>query len=343
MDSADNHPWASVSILDESPLNSRDNPCPILIADDLPLEAVRVFRSAFSDVSVLASRDHTVPGLLAAAEGVRVVVTTPRYTLDDALFRALPDSVEIIALYSAGHDHVDIEAARRHRKAVINTPNVLADSVADLAMTLLLGAARRVVEGLDLIRSGTWSGFAPTLLLGRELRGQVLGIYGMGSIGREVSTRAQAFGMNIAYRSRTQLPRSVEYGARFIADDRDFLGSCDILLLSASLTPHTRKFLNAERIAWLKPGAIVVNISRGELIDDNALIEALMSGHVAAAGLDVFDNEPTVDPRYLRMPSVFALPHIGSATVEGRVSMADVLVEGIERLLVGEEPSNRLA
>lgn len=343
MSSATNHPWTSVSLLDESPLGARENPCPILIADDLPMEAVRAFHGAFSDVAVLPVSDQTVLGLLQNVAGARVIVTTVKYALDDAFFRSLPDSVQIVALYSAGHDHVDIDAARRCRKTVIYTPNVLADSVADLAMALLLGAARRVVEGLDLIRTGKWSGFSPTLLLGKELRGQVLGIFGMGSIGREVSVRAQAFGMNVAYRSRSQLPRSVECGARFVADDREFLGCCDMLLLSAPSTPLTHKFLNAERISWLKPGAVVINVSRGELVDDQALIEALQSGHVAAAGLDVFENEPAIDPRYLGMPRVFPLPHIGSATLEARIAMADALVEGIERILVGEEPSNRLA
>lgn len=338
-----NHPWATISLLDESPLAAEAAPCPILIADELPVEALRVFRSAFPNVAILPDDEQTVSGLLNGADAAKVIVSSVKYPLDAAFFQSLPRSVEIVALYSAGHDHVDVEAARRFGKAVIYTPNILADSVADLAMALLLGATRRVVEGVDLIRSGKWNGASPTLLLGRELRGQVLGIYGMGSIGREISIRAQGFGMNVAYRSRSQLPRAVEGGARFVGDDREFLGCCDALLLSAPFTPLTQKFLNAERIAWLKPGVIVVNVSRGELVDDEALIAALQSGQLAAAGLDVFEGEPAIDPRYLSMPNVFPLPHIGSATVEARAAMADALVEGIARILLGEEPPNRLA
>ncbi|MET3662438.1 2-hydroxyacid dehydrogenase [Aquamicrobium ahrensii] len=339
---AANDPAATLSLLEDSLLTSIADQCPVLLTEALPQEAMQTFRSVFPHVTVLPPARQTVEGVLEAAANVRVIVATVRYVLDRAFFRSLPASVEVLALYSAGHGHVDLEAARERGLKIINTPNVLADSVADLAMALVLGAARRIVEGLDLMRSGQWTGFSPTLLLGRELRGQVLGIYGMGQIGREISIRAQGFGMNVAYRNRSMLPRELEVGARYIPDEEEFLGCCDVLLLAAPHTPETHKFLNAERIAQMKAGAVVVNVSRGELIDDDALIEALACGHIAAAGLDVFANEPDIDRRYLAMGNVFPLPHIGSATVEARTAMADVLVEGIERILLGEQAQNAL-
>lgn len=335
-------PAATLSLLEDSLLTSIADQCPVLLTEALPEEAMQAFRNVFPHVAVLPAARQTVESVLEAAVDARVVVATVKYALDRSFFRALPDSVEILALYSAGYGHVDLEAARERGLKVINTPNVLADSVADLAMALVLGTARRIVEGLDLMRAGRWAGFSPTLLLGRELRGQVLGIFGMGQIGREISVRAQGFGMNVAYRNRSMLPRELEAGARYIPDEKEFLGCCDVLLLSAPHTPETHKFLNGERIAQMKQGAVVVNVSRGELIDDDALIGALASGHVAAAGLDVFANEPDIDRRYLAMTNVFPLPHIGSATVEARTAMADALVEGIERILLGEQAPNAL-
>lgn len=339
---APNDPAATLSLLEDSLLTSIADQCPVLLTEALPEEAMQAFRSVFPHVTVLPPARQTIEGVLEAAAHARVIVATVKYALDRAFFRSLPDGVEVLALYSSGHGHVDLEAARERGLKIINTPNVLADSVADLAMALLLGAARRIVEGLELMRSGQWTGFSPTLLLGRELRGQILGIYGMGQIGREISLRAQGFGMNVAYRNRSMLPRDLEAGARYISDEEEFLGCCDVLLLSAPHTPETHKFLNAKRIAQMKRGAVVVNVSRGELIDDDALVEALACGHIAAAGLDVFANEPDIDRRYLAMANVFPLPHIGSATVEARTAMADALVEGIERILLGEQARNAL-
>ncbi|MVA96213.1 D-glycerate dehydrogenase [Nitratireductor sp. CAU 1489] len=336
-------PMARVRMLDEALVSSRMDAFPVLLAEELPVEAIRAFQNMFPNLSILPTQEQTLGGVLEAAKGVRAVVTTVKYRLDRQFFQALPDSVQIIALYSAGHDHVDIEAARERGVAVVKPCNVLADSVADLTIALLLATTRRLLEGVDLVRSGGWSGWSPTLLLGRELRGQVLGIYGMGNIGREVSTRAQAFGMNIAYKNRTPLPRDIEGGARFVADDKEFLAGCDVLLLSAACTAMTRNYLNAERISWLKPGAVVLNVSRGELVDDDALIAALLAGEVAGAGLDVFQNEPALDARYLTIPSVVALPHIGSATLEARTAMADSLVDGIERILLGQTVAQQLA
>lgn len=335
-------PMARVAMLDEALVSSKMDAFPILLTEELSAEAVRAFQNTFPNLKILQPSDQTLGGVLRAADGTRVVVTTVKYRLDREFFQALPNTVQIIALYSAGHEHVDIDAARERGVSVIKTFNVLADSVADLALALLLTMTRRLLEGVDLVRTGQWMGWSPTLLLGRELRGQVLGIYGMGSIGREVSTRAQAFGMNVAYKNRAPLPRDLEGGARFVADDREFLAACDVLLLSAACTPHTRKYLDASRISWLKPGALVLNVARGELVDDDALIEALLSGHIAGAGLDVFQNEPAMDARYLAIPSVVPLPHIGSATLEARAAMADSLVDGIERILLGQTAAQQL-
>ncbi|WP_127597678.1 2-hydroxyacid dehydrogenase [Nitratireductor alexandrii] len=338
-----NEPMARVRMLDEALVSSGMEAFPVLLTEELPPEAVRAFHNMFPNLSILPPHHQTVDGVIEAAQNARVVVATVKYRLDSKFFQSLPGSVQLVALYSAGHDHVDLNAARERGVAVVKPGNVLADSVADLTIALLLATMRRLLDGVDLVRSGGWTGWSPTLLLGRELRGQVLGIYGMGNIGREISARAQAFGMNVAYKNRSPLPRDIEGGARFVADDEEFLGGCDVLVLSAACTPATRNYLNAERLSWLKPGAVVLNVSRGDLIDDDALVAALQSGDVAGAGLDVFNNEPALDERYLTLPSVVALPHIGSATLEARTAMADSLVDGIERILLGQTVAQQLA
>lgn len=278
---------------------------------------------------------------MAKAEGVDAIVLTVEVSANKALIERLPHSVKAIATYSVGTDHIDLEAARARGLVVLSTPGVLADSVAEVGLFLLLGAARRATESIALIRSGQWKGWSPTQLIGSELKDKCLGIFGMGQIGRAVARRAAAFGMTISYHNRSELPQDLAAAARFEPELDRFLGTLDAIVLACPSTPETRHFLNAERIARMKPGAFVVNIARGDVVDDDALIAALSSGRIAAAGLDVFAGEPAFDPRYGKLPNVFMLPHIGSSTEEARLRMGRILIEGLEALRAGRDVANR--
>lgn len=314
----------------------------IFVACTLP-EAVKAELRRDCDVvfATEAAPDVPASAQLQASRQPMVMVSVNE-PLDAAAIARLPATTRAIATYSVGYEHVDIAAAQARGIAVFNTPDVLTEAVAEVGLFLLLGAARRATESINLVRSRAWGGWNATQLIGIELAGKRLGIFGMGRIGRAVAVRARSFGMSIHYLNRHRLPAELEGGAIFHEDARDMFGQIDALALVAPSSAETRGFLNAERLNWLKPGGLVVNIARGNLIVDNDLIEALMSGHVRAAGLDVFDGEPRLDPRYFDLPNVFMLPHIGSSTIETRLRMGRVLVEGLRLWASGGKPANRL-
>ncbi len=290
----------------------------------------------------LNATDAPVTGadILARAEGASAVLCCPAERLDAATIQALPDSVRVIGTFSVGFDHVDLAAARKRGIAVVNTPDVLSAATAECAMLLILAAARRAGEGERLVRSGQWTGWAPTQLLGTGVAGRRLGIFGLGRIGRELVPMAIGFGMTVHYRDQVRLPPDLEQGAIFHDDDDSFLPVCDVLSLHAPGGEGTRHWLSAERIGRLPPGAVVVNAARGTLIDDQALIAALQSGQIAAAGLDVYNNEPRVAAGLLALENVVLLPHLGSATVETRDAMGNLVLDGIDAVLAGREPGN---
>ncbi len=290
----------------------------------------------------LNATDAPVTGadILARAEGASAVLCCPAERLDAATIQALPDSVRVIGTFSVGFDHVDLAAARGRGIAVVNTPDVLSAATAECAMLLILAAARRAGEGERLVRSGQWTGWAPTQLLGTGVAGRRLGIFGLGRIGRELVPMAIGFGMTVHYRDQVRLPPELEQGAIFHDDDDSFLPVCDVLSLHAPGGEDTRHWLNAARIARLPHGAVVVNAARGTLIDDDALIAALQSGQVAAAGLDVYNNEPRVAAGLLALENVVLLPHLGSATVETRDAMGHLVLDGIDAVLAGRKPGN---
>ena len=290
----------------------------------------------------LNADDTPVTGadILARAEGASAVLCCPAERLDAATIQALPDMVRVIGTFSVGFDHVDIEAARARGIAVVNTPDVLSVATAECAMLLILAAARRAGEGERLVRSGQWQGWAPTQLLGTGVSGRRLGIFGMGRIGRELVPMARGFCMTVHYRDQVRLPPELEQGAVFHDNDDSFLPECDVLSLHAPGGEGTRHWLNAERIARLPRGAVVANAARGTLIDDGALVAALRSGQVAAAGLDVYNNEPRVAAELLALENVVLLPHLGSATVETRDAMGYLVLDGIDGVLAGTEPRN---
>lgn len=253
--------------------------------------------------------------------------------------KALPESVKIIATFSVGTDHIDLQAAKARGILVANTPDVLSVATAEIAMLLILSAARRGGEAERMVRAREWTGWAPTQLMGVTLEKKRLGILGMGRIGQELAKMARGFGMDIHYRNRNRLPEAEEQGAIYHADDAGFLGAIDVLSMHIPGGAATRHWLNAERIAQLRPGSIVVNTGRGSTVDDAALCQALESGHLRAAGLDVFDGEPKIFEGYYTAPNVVLLPHLGSATVETRDAMGFRALDNLDAVLLrGEAP-----
>jgi lactate dehydrogenase-like 2-hydroxyacid dehydrogenase len=290
-----------------------------------------------------ADTAYDAAGLVRAAQGCAGILCTTTDRVDAAVIAALPDSVRILATFSVGFEHIDLPAARARGIAVTNTPDVLTDATADIALLLILGAARRAGEGERLIRDRAWHGWAPTHMLGVDLGGKRLGILGMGRIGRAVAARARAFGMRIHYHNRTRLAPELEAGAQFHPTPEALLPVSDILSIHAPLTPQTRHFIDAARIELLPPGAIVVNTARGGVIKDDDFIAALRSGRLAAAGLDVFDGEPNLHPDYPTLPNTFLLPHLGSATRETREAMGFRALDNLDAFFAGRPPGDRVA
>lgn len=273
--------------------------------------------------------------LLAAAEGADALFTTPANRLDADFFQRVPATVKVIATFSVGYEHIDLAAAEKRKIPIAYTPGVNAEATADIAMLLLLGASRRAYEAQELVRTGTWKPLAPDMLLGWQVGGKVLGIFGMGRVGQATARRARAFGMKIHYANTRKLPESAVADAIYHDDPHELLHVSEFLSLHAPDTPKTHHFLNARTIGLLPRGAIVVNTARGGLVVDEDLIAALKSGQVAAAGLDVYEGEPKLHPGYVELKNTFLLPHIGSATIETRTAMGMLALDNIDAVLNG--------
>ncbi len=282
--------------------------------------------------------------LIRAMQSADVLVPTVTDTIDAEMIGQAGNQLKLIASFGSGTDHIDLAAARDAKIIVTNTPGVFTDDTADIAMAGIIGVPRRIREGVGLVRSGKWTGWAPSGMLGRKLGGKVLGIVGMGRIGQAVAHRARAFGMEIAYFNRKRLPEAVErmLAVRFVADLDSLVGEADVLTLHCPMTDETRGMIDARRIALMKPGSAIINTARGELIDQEALIEALESGHLAGAGLDVYPDEPNVDRRLLKIPNVMTLPHIGSATAEGREASGEKVIANIRFWMDGHRPPDQV-
>jgi len=283
------------------------------------------------------------PDLPARSEGCDGLLICSSEKITRDMVARLPASIRAIATFSVGYEHIDLDACRARGIRVSNTPDVLNDAVADLAMMLLLAASRRASEGERMVRAGKWTGWYSTMLLGPQVGGKRLGIVGMGRIGRALAQRARAFGMSIHYHNRSRLGPDLEQGAVFHADPLSLMRSSDFLSLHCPSTPESRNFLNAERIAALPANAVVVNTARGDVVDDAALIAALASGKVFAAGLDVFAGEPNINPAYRDLDNVFLLPHLGSATIETRDAMGFCALDNLDAMLAGKPAPNPLA
>ncbi len=279
---------------------------------------------------------------LLAAHAAEALLFTSNIKLDAGLIARLPASLRIAATCSVGHEHIDVAAAQARGLIVTNTPDVLSECTADLAFLLLLGAARRAGEYGAIMRAGWRRGYGLGEMLGTRVWGKTLGIIGMGRIGRGVAARARGFGMTILYRNRNRLPPELEQGAEFVADLRELLPRCQFLSLHAPSDPSTQSLMNAETFALLPKGAVFVNTTRGALVDEEALLAALRSGQVGAAGLDVYRNEPAFDERFLEVANVFMTPHMGSATVETRDAMGFRALDNIAAVLAGNAPIDPL-
>jgi lactate dehydrogenase-like 2-hydroxyacid dehydrogenase len=288
-------------------------------------------------------RLYSSDALIESASGADAIIAchTERFSAD--VIGRLPQSVRIIANFSVGYDHVDVEAAKRRGLVVTNTPEVLSDATAELTILLMLGAARRASEGERLVRTRAWRDWSPSFMVGTQVTGKRLGIVGLGRVGQVTARRARGFDMTIHYHDVQRLPAAQEQGAMYHPTPEDLMPHCDFLAFHCVSTPQTRKMLNGARIALLPDGAIVVNASRGAVIDDDALIAALKRGKVAAAGLDVYNNEPDIHPEYRELPNTFLMPHIGSATTETRDGMGFRALDNLDAFFAGRAPRDRVA
>ncbi|MCK0128271.1 D-glycerate dehydrogenase [Erythrobacter sp. F6033] len=283
----------------------------------------------------------------AIAEAVKdcdVLVPTVTDKIDAEVIEAAGERLKLIANFGAGTEHIDLVAAAERKIIVTNTPGVFTDDTADIAMAGIIGVPRRIREGTALVRKGEWTGWAPSGLLGRKLGGKTLGIVGMGRIGQAVAHRARAFGLEVVYHSRKPIPAALEQmlGVRYVSEIDALLAEADILTLHCPLTNDTRGMIDGRRIGLMKDGASIINTARGELIDQEALIEALYAGKLAGAGLDVYPDEPNVDERLLKHPNVMTLPHIGSATAEGREASGDRVIANIRFWADGHRPPDQV-
>ncbi len=286
---------------------------------------------------------YSTDELIGLADGAGALLPCHSEHLDAAAIARLPGSIKAIANFSVDVDHVDLEAAKSRGIIVTNTPDVLSDATAEIALLLMLGAARRAAEGDRLIRARQWWLWSPAFMVGTQITGKTLGVIGMGRVGQVTARRARGFRMRIHYHNRRRVPAEIEQGAVYHERLETLLAACDVLSLHCPATPATRNLIDAERIRLLRPGVIVVNSARGALIDDEALQEALRSGHVAAAGLDVFNGEPDIHPGYRELDNTFLLPHIGSATRETRDAMGFRALDNLDAIFAGREPGDRVA
>jgi len=285
-----------------------------------------------------------LPALSALREGLcqtDAAIVTLGDRIDAKTIHAA-SRLKILANYAVGYNNIDLAAARERGLVVTNTPDVLTDATADLTWALLLATARRIVEGDSLVRSGRWSGWSPTQLLGAEVSGKTLGIIGMGRIGQAVAQRAAGFRMKLLYHTRqplatSSLPREWEHRSL-----QDILGEADIVTMHVPLSPSTHHLIGARELAWMRPTAFLINTARGPIIDEGALVNALTTGIIAGAGLDVYEQEPSLHPTMAQLKQVVLLPHLGSATLHARVQMGLVCVENIQAVLDGRPAPNHV-
>jgi glyoxylate reductase len=300
-----------------------------------------LFDVTFNASDASMSRDQ----LTAAMRTAAVLVPTVTDRIDKTLLSLAGPQLKLVANYGTGVDNIDLETARNRGIIVTNTPGILTEDTADMTMALILAVPRRLVEGASYLQEGReWHGWAPTWMLGHRIWGKKLGIIGMGRIGRAVARRAKAFGLSINYHNRRRVPSAVEeeLGATYWESLDQMLAHMDIISVNCPHTPATFHLLSSRRLKLLKPTAYIVNTARGEVIDENALARMLEAGEIGGAGLDVFENEPAINPKLLKNNKVVVLPHLGSATLEGRLDMGEKVIINIRTFLDGHNPPDRV-
>lgn len=313
----------------------------IAITRRLPEVALERLQTAGHDLRLHDADDPpTRDALMDLVRDVDGIVCLLSDRIDAALLDAAGPRLKVVANYAVGLDNVDRAACAQRGVAVAHTPGVLTEATADQAWALLLALARRVLEGHRLVASGAWQGWAPLQLLGSELHGRRFGVVGLGRIGRAAARRARGFGMEVVYHARSAKPDAeAELPARRLPLD-ELLATSDVVSLHCPLTEATRHLIDADALARMKPSALLINTSRGEVVDEAALVEALSEGAIAGAGLDVFEREPRIHPRLPALPNVVLAPHLGSATVATRDAMAVLVADAVTQVLAGRRPAN---
>ena len=315
----------------------------VLVTRKLPDAVEERLRQDYDPILNPQDTLYSSDEIIERAKGADAIIPCHTEQFTAEVIARLPESVRAIANYSVGYDHVDTAAAKARGLIVTNTPEVLSDATAELTMMLMLGAARRASEGERLVRTREWKDWSPSFMVGTQVTGKRLGIVGFGRVGRVVARRARGFDMQIHYNDLQRLPPELEEGAIYHETPKHLMPQCDFLALHTVATPETTKLLNDDLIALLPDGAIVVNASRGVVVDDDALIAALKSGKLAAAGLDVYNDEPNIHPEYRQLSNVFLMPHIGSATKETRDAMGFRAIDNLDAIFAGKEPRDRVA
>ena len=316
----------------------------VVVTRRLP-EAVETRLSELFDVRL---RDDDTPmtraELTEAVKGADVLVPTLTDEIDGALIGQAGEQLKLIANYGAGVDHIDVSTARQRGVLVSNTPGVLTDDTADMTMALILSVTRRIPAGMAVMQKGDWDGWSPTALLGGRVSGRRLGILGMGRIGQAVARRAQAFGMQVHYHNRRRLHDRLEesFEATYWESLDQMVARMDVISINCPHTPTTFHLMNARRLKLMKPDAVIVNTSRGEVIDENALTRMLRAGEIAGAGLDVYEHGTEINPRLRELENVVLLPHMGSATLEGRIEMGEKVIINIKTFDDGHRPPDQV-
>jgi glyoxylate reductase len=326
----------------EKPMQSKKTV--VVVTRKLP-EAIETRLMELFDARLnLDDRPMSQTELVEAVKIADVLVPTVTDTIDSAVLSQAGPQLRLIASFGTGVDHIDLATARQRGMTVTNTPGVLTEDTADMTMALLLGVARRLTEGERLLRSGKWAGWGPTHMLGHRIWGKRLGIVGMGRIGSALARRARGFGLSIHYHNRRRVLPELEaqLEATYWESLDQMVARMDIISVNCPHTPATYHLLSARRLKLLQKHAYIVNTSRGEVIDENALTRMLANDELAGAALDVFEHEPAVNPKLLKLPNVVLLPHMGSATIEGRIDMGEKVIINIKTFVDGHRPPDRV-
>jgi glyoxylate reductase len=327
-----------------SPTDPRPS-CPkLIVTTELTDHVMDRMRELFDAQINMTGTAMSRAELEKAVASADVLAPTITDSIDADLIAKAGPQLKLIANFGVGVDHIDLKAARARGIIVTNTPGVLTEDTADMTMALILSVPRRLGEGEKLIRQGQWNGWRPNGMLGHRVNGKRLGIIGMGRIGRAVATRAKGFGITTLYHNRHRLPEGIEaeLGATYEPNLDALLASVDIISINCPHTSETHELIDERRIALIKPDAYLINTARGEIVDEDALIKALQNGEIGGAGLDVYTHEPNVDPRLLALSNVVLLPHMGSATYEGREAMGEKVIANIRAWVDGHRPPDQV-